>query len=116
MPESTQPSDRDSSTFRLPLAVDADTGLNGAIEYRLTSVDDDDDDGLNYFRLSVVAAPSNMSEPEVKLVLVRPLDRETRPGFRFTLTAVDGGRPEPLSSSVSIFVEVCGFKIVVVQF
>jgi len=73
-------------------AIDLDIGLNSAIEYRLLSspnVDQNDD-----FRLNTRTG---------QITTARWFDREKEPVIRVTVAAVDGGEP-PLSSIVDVVV------------
>jgi len=97
--ESTVPGNPAMSTFQLPVATDADAPpANNAVSYRLKP---DVDSG--YFRLIVTTNSS--AGTEVRLSLVRALDRETSAVHRLTLVAADGGLP-PRSTSLPIVIEV----------
>jgi hypothetical protein len=96
--ESLLPDDP-SAIFSLPVAVDADSLPNGIVGYRLETFDN----STGYiFRLIVSL---NSSEPEVKLALNRPLDRESRDEYQLKLIAYDGGSPVQ-TGSLLIRVEV----------
>jgi len=98
--ESTVPGDP-MATFQLPIATDADGPANSVVGYQLQPETNSSPD---YFRLSVMN--SSASElTEVRLRLVRSLDRETLSEHRLILVAYDSGLP-PLSSSLLIVIEV----------
>ncbi|MBN3308520.1 FAT4 protein, partial [Amia calva] len=67
-------------------AVDADSGHNAWISYKLVEATD-----ASLFSV-------NLKFPE--LVLEKPLDREKQPTFRLLLTATDGGTPEKSGTTV----------------
>ncbi|XP_038157742.1 protocadherin alpha-8-like isoform X5 [Cyprinodon tularosa] len=67
----------------LPKAFDADVGGNAIKAYKLSHND--------FFTLDVQNAGDPNSTPEI--VLQKPLDRETKPVIKLTLTAIDGGKP-----------------------
>jgi len=97
--ESTDPDDP-SSGISLPVAIDADSLPNGVIEYQLEMSDNETDDNFQ-----LVVTGLNTSDPEVKLTLKRPLDRESRDHYRLMLLAYDGGFPVN-SGSVTIIIDV----------
>jgi len=89
------------ATFQLPVATDADGPENNVVGYQLQP---EIDSSLDYFRLNLVN--SSASElTEVRLTLVRALDRETSPEHRLMLVAYDSGVP-PLSTSLLVIVDV----------
>lgn len=84
------------SSFVVPTARDADTAPNSIERYELI-----DPEGI--LQLNVTRKLDGSLE--VRLVLVRPLDRETREEHRVTVLAHDAGRPSR-SGSVNVTVVV----------
>ena len=89
--ESMQPGAR----FQLQAAVDADVGMYGIQQYKLTPND--------YFRLEVIDRGEDGKIPV--LLLQKQLDREAVKRHVFTVTALDGGKP-PRSGTMEIIVNV----------
>ena len=104
----------------LPLASDQDTSPFNVQRYVLES-----DGGQHfssatgisterYFKLEVrkreiSTAPLFEVEAPIMgldLLLVAPLDRETRPMFKFRVLAIDGGLPIPLTGTLSVQIKV----------
>ncbi|XP_019730293.1 protocadherin alpha-5-like isoform X3 [Hippocampus comes] len=81
--------------FLLPLALDADTGLNSIKTYKLSTND--------YFSLAVQGGGEQSVSAE--LVLLKALDREKQATIKLTLTAVDGGKP-PKTGTLLLHVNV----------
>lgn len=81
--------------FRLEIARDADVGINSVRSYLLSPND--------YFILRVETKSDGTKLPV--LVLNKPLDREKHNAFRLNLTAVDGGKPEKIGTTL-IFVNI----------
>ncbi|KAM9740540.1 protocadherin alpha-3-like isoform 10-T10 [Menidia menidia] len=81
--------------FLLPLAVDADVGINSVKTYKLSSSE--------YFSLDVQSGGEHSASAE--LVLLKALDREKHADVKLTLNAVDGGKP-PNTGSVEIYISV----------
>ncbi|XP_061542627.1 protocadherin beta-14-like [Phycodurus eques] len=69
--------------FLLPLALDADIGANAVKTYKLSTNE--------HFSLDVQGGGEQSVSAE--LVLLKALDREKQATIKFTLTAVDGGKP-----------------------
>lgn len=91
------------SFFSLPGATDADSGDNGKVEYQLR--DEGNEDGN--FRLVVGRNRRSASEvDDVKLKLVRPLDREQRTGYQLTVLASDRGHVTRQTSTLTVDVTV----------
>jgi len=92
------------TTFALPVAVDADSPELGVRAYELL-----DEDGTQtgpeaeMVTLSIVTRRDGSLDP--RLVVRRPLDRETQAEYRRRLVAYDGGKP-PRSASVDLVVEI----------
>ncbi|XP_030648035.1 protocadherin alpha-2-like [Chanos chanos] len=80
--------------FSLPLAHDADVGINSVRSYKLSAND--------AFSLDVQRGDQSVS---AELVLRKPLDREKQSVLQLVLTAVDGGKP-PKSGTLQITVNV----------
>ena len=88
----------------LPAATDDDAGVNGVQRYRLDYVDERTATAAkDAFELRATRKLDGSTE--LKLVLVKRLDRESRDEFRFRVVAVDGGDP-PRSGSVDVLVRV----------
>jgi len=95
----------DGAAFSLPVAVDADAGVNGRVEYRLRAArpaggSDDISGGGGVFRL-VQGVDVADGSTEVTLVLQSPLDREQvlAPGLcsRYFYRSVSGtGNRHPI--------------------
>lgn len=81
--------------FRLESARDADVGINSLRAYVLSPND--------HFILRVETKSDGTKLPV--LVLNEPLDREKHDAFRLNLTAVDGGKPEKLGTTL-LFVNI----------
>ncbi|XP_076149210.1 protocadherin alpha-3-like [Alosa pseudoharengus] len=81
--------------FPLPIANDADVGLNSVKSYKLSPNE--------HFSLDVQSGGEQSVSAE--LVLQKPLDREKQPVLRLTLTAIDGGKP-PKTGTLQIIVNV----------
>ncbi len=73
-------------------ASDGDEGEDGVVTYALTGTDPATEATFGVL-------------PGGDVYLLAPLDRETRPGYAFTVTAIDGGGP-PRSSSTSVVIRV----------
>ena len=92
------------TSFALPVAVDADSPAFGVRAYELL-----DEDGTpagpeaEMVTLSIVTRRDGSLDP--RLVVRRPLDRETRTEYRRRLVAYDGGRP-PRSASVELVIQI----------
>ncbi|XP_054454103.1 protocadherin alpha-2-like [Anoplopoma fimbria] len=69
--------------YFLPVAVDADLGINSVKSYKLSQNE--------YFSLDVQSGGEHGASAE--LVLQKALDREKQPVITLLLTAVDGGKP-----------------------
>jgi hypothetical protein len=98
----------------LPTPIDADAGINGVQEYRLEYVDAGDvpgsiaaegGGGIRRKDFELKNTRKLDGSIELKLVLVNPLDRETRESYHMRAVAVDGGDP-PRSGSVDIRIRV----------
>ena len=88
----------------LPAPVDADAGVNGVQRYRLEYVDERTTAvGKDDFELRATRKLDGSTE--LKLVLVKRLDRELRDEYRLRVVAVDGGDP-PRSGSVDVLIRV----------
>jgi len=91
----------------LPAPLDADTGVNGVQRYRLDYVDGGtgsaSGDGKDDFELRATRKLDGSTE--LKLVLVKQLDREAREEYRLRVVAVDGGDP-PRSGSIDVVIRV----------
>jgi len=88
----------------LPAASDADAGVNGVQRYRLDYVDERTAAaGKDCFELRATRKLDGSTE--LKLVLVKRLDREAHDEFRLRVVAVDGGDP-PRSGSVDVLIRV----------
>lgn len=98
--ETTVPDDP-MATFQLPIATDADGPANNVVSYQLQP---ETDSSLDYFQLSSVNSSATRLT-EVRLTLVRVLDRETLAQHRLVLVARDSGVPS-LSSSLLVIVDV----------
>ncbi|XP_030621280.1 protocadherin-like protein [Chanos chanos] len=81
--------------YLLPVAYDADIGLNTVKTYKLTPNE--------YFSVDVQSDGKQSVSPE--LVLQKTLDREKQAVIQLTLTAIDGGKP-PRSGTMHIIVNV----------
>ncbi|KAK3521636.1 hypothetical protein QTP70_014715 [Hemibagrus guttatus] len=81
--------------FRLESARDADVGINSLRSYLLSPND--------YFILRVETKSDGTKRPV--LVLNKPLDREKHNAFHLNLTAVDGGKPEKIGTTL-LFVNI----------
>ncbi|KAM4732126.1 protocadherin alpha-8-like isoform 5-T5 [Anableps anableps] len=79
----------------LPVAYDADVGINSVKTYKLNTND--------YFSLDIQSAGDQSVSAE--LVLQKALDREKEPLIELILTAVDGGKP-PKTGTLRIKVNV----------
>jgi len=99
--ETTVPGDP-MATFQLPIATDADGPANNVVGYQLQQ---ETDSSFDYFQLSLVNS-SATELAEVRLSLVRALDRETSPEHRVMLVAHDSGVLPPLSSSLLVIIDV----------
>uniref|UniRef100_A0A4W5Q0J8 Cadherin domain-containing protein n=1 Tax=Hucho hucho TaxID=62062 RepID=A0A4W5Q0J8_9TELE len=89
--ESSSPGDR----YPLPIANDADTGINSVKSYKLSPNE--------HFSLDVQSGGEQSVSAE--LMLQKALDREKQPVIQLILTAVDGGKP-PRSGTSQIIVNV----------
>ncbi|XP_061690914.1 protocadherin alpha-13-like [Syngnathoides biaculeatus] len=78
----------------LPLAHDADVGVNSVKTYKLKPND--------YFALDVQSSGESVS---AELLLQKALDREKQAVVDLTLVAVDGGKP-PKSGTIQILINV----------
>lgn len=88
----------------LPVPVDADAGVNGVQRYRLDYVDERTSAvGKDDFELRATRKLDGSTE--LKLVLVKRLDREARDKYQLRVVAVDGGDP-PRSGSVDVLIRV----------
>jgi len=88
----------------LPAPRDADTGVNGVQRYRLDYVDGSTAAvGKDDFELRATRKLDGSTE--LKLVLVKRLDREARDEYRLRVVAVDGGDP-PRSGSIDVLIRV----------
>jgi len=89
------------SRFPLPAAVDRDSPRFNIQRYAFTGVTS---------RPEMAFELRNDRNPDgtidVRLVLVRSLDRESRPEYHFTLVAYDGGVPTPRSATCDVTVVV----------
>ena len=85
--ESTQP----GADFVISPAVDQDSPSNSIIEYNI-------EPQLQNFDLSVIFNQDQTQE--LRLTLVRPLDREVTPSYRTVLRAIDGGLEKNTGSVV----------------
>ncbi|XP_066515266.1 uncharacterized protein [Hoplias malabaricus] len=81
--------------FPLPVANDADVGVNSVKSYKLSPNE--------HFSLDVQSGGEQSVSAE--LVLQKALDREKQPVIQLTLTAVDGGKP-PKSGTMLIVINV----------
>lgn len=84
LPETAAP----GTSLHLPVAVDADSGVNGVRNYMLTT-------HVDKFRLA------ERSRNDLRLVVTSPLDREATAEYRLVVVAVDGGQPS-LSGSLQV--------------
>ena len=88
----------------LPAPLDADTGVNDVQRYRLDYVDEGTAAvGKDAFELRATRKLDGSTE--LKLVLVKRLDREARDEYRLRVVAVDGGDP-PRSGSIEVLIRV----------
>ena len=94
LPESVVP----NSAIQLPMATDSDSPANGVVRYELSQPPAVNE---TCFRLEYVDL-SSQSEPQLRLVVVQPLDREHVTLYSLNITAVDGGG----KCSAAIFVDV----------
>lgn len=89
------------SRFPLPVAIDRDSNRFSIQRYAFTSVTPTPE---------IVFELRNDRNPDgsidVKLVLVRSLDRESRAEYYFTIVAFDGGVPTPRSATCDVTVAV----------
>ncbi|XP_047190149.1 protocadherin alpha-2-like isoform X13 [Scophthalmus maximus] len=81
--------------YLLPVAVDADIGINSVKNYKLNRND--------HFSLDVQSGGEH--DVSAELVLQKSLDREKQSVIKLILTAVDGGKP-PRSGSIQLHVNV----------
>ncbi|XP_070693378.1 protocadherin alpha-3-like [Pempheris klunzingeri] len=79
----------------LPIAHDADVGINSVKTYKLNQND--------YFSLDIQSTGDQSVSAE--LVLQKALDREKQAAIELTLTAIDGGKP-PKTGNLQIKVNV----------
>jgi len=92
------------TSFALPVAVDADSPDLGVRAYELL-----EEDGTppgqeaEMVTLSIVTRRDGSLDP--RLVVRRPLDRETQDEYRRRLVAYDGGRP-PRSASIDLLIQI----------
>ncbi|KAF8567037.1 hypothetical protein P879_09132 [Paragonimus westermani] len=114
--------------IQLPVAVDEDEALNGAIRYSIKT-DDESKNWTKYFRLlnnlktsppvSIVKPisrttenahyPTNLNIAHYDgpgLLLLQPLDRETTSDFTMTLVATDLGQPTQRSGMIHLQISV----------
>jgi len=88
----------------LPAPLDADAGVNGVQRYRLDYVDEHTSAaGKDDFELRATRKLDGSTE--LKLVLVKRLDREARDKYQLRVVAVDGGDP-PRSGSLDVLIRV----------
>jgi len=88
----------------LPGPLDADAGVNGVQRYRLDYVDEGTAAvGKEDFMLRATRKLDGSTE--LKLVLVKRLDREARDEYHLRVVAIDGGDP-PRSGSVDVMIRV----------
>ena len=88
----------------LPVPWDADAAENGVQRYRLDYVDERTAAvGKDDFELNATRKLDGSTE--LKLVLVKRLDREARDKYQLRVVAVDGGDP-PRSGSVEVLIRV----------
>jgi len=85
----------------LPSSRDDDTTANSVTSYQLRGVDVDQDEGLFSLTMSTKLDGST----DVKLTLVRALDREVRDTHRLVVSAFDGGQPRR-SGTLNVIVKV----------
>ncbi|XP_026212887.1 protocadherin alpha-2-like [Anabas testudineus] len=81
--------------YLLPIAEDADTGINTVKSYKLSQNE--------HFSLDVQSGGEHGVSAE--LVLQKALDREKQSMIRLLLTAIDGGKP-PRSGTIELIVNV----------
>ncbi|XP_026212876.1 protocadherin alpha-2-like isoform X4 [Anabas testudineus] len=81
--------------YILPIAEDADTGINTVKSYKLSQNE--------HFSLDVQSGGEHGVSAE--LVLQKALDREKQSMIRLLLTAIDGGKP-PRSGTIELIVNV----------
>ncbi|KAM3613138.1 uncharacterized protein V6R79_021196 [Siganus canaliculatus] len=84
MPESSYVGER----HPLPIAHDADIGVNSVKTYKLSPND--------HFSLDIQSTGDQSASAE--LVLQKPLDREKQAVIELTLTAIDGGKPPKMGT------------------
>jgi Cadherin domain/Cadherin-like len=87
------------STLASPTATDRDSAPFSVARYRLQGNGDDAD----FFRLRVDRKPDGSAD--VRLVLVKPLDRESRDVHQLVIVAYDGGEP-PHSGTADVTIVV----------
>ena len=90
------------TTVLLPATHDADTAANSVTSYQLSAVDGDQS-ATDLFSLTMSTKLDGSTD--VKLMLVRALDREERDTHRLVVTAFDGGEPRR-SATLNIVVKV----------
>ena len=89
----------------LPAPQDADTGINSVQRYRLDYVDERTSAAVGKDDFELRATRKLDGSTELKLVLVKRLDREAREQYRLRVVAVDGGDP-PRSGSIDVVIRV----------
>ena len=92
------------TSFALPVAIDADSPDLGVRAYELLEADGTPPgQEAEMVTLSIVTRRDGSLDP--RLVVRRPLDRETQAEYRRRLVAYDGGKP-PRSASVQLLIQI----------
>jgi len=92
------------TSFALPVAVDADSPDLGVRAYELLEEDGTpSEQEAEMVTLSIVTRRDGSLDP--RLVVRRPLNRETQTEYRRRLVAYDGGKP-PHSASVDLLIQI----------
>lgn len=89
----------------LPFARDDDTSANSVTSYQLRVVDEDTDQDQDQDLFSLTMSTKLDGSTDVKLMLVRALDREVRDTHRLVVSAFDGGQPRR-TGTLNVIVEV----------
>ena len=92
------------TSFALPVAIDADSPDLGVRAYELLQEDGTPaGQEAEMVTLSIVTRRDGSLDP--RLVVRRPLDRETQAEYRQRLVAYDGGKP-PRSASIDLLIQI----------
>jgi len=93
------------TSFALPVAVDADSAALGVRAYELLYADGEPPPSPETEVVTLSIATRRDGSLDPRLVVRRPLDRETQAEYRRRLVAYDGGKP-PRSASIDLLIQI----------